>query len=146
MLAMVAGWEPGGPTPLAARSSDLIGTSRRAGVIVVVSDFLTPDWGGAGDRLTARREQLVAVGITSTADDAPDLAGEIALIDSESAERVDVDLSPRVLDELRSRRADRRHEIERRVARRGGRFTPVADDDDLLSSVLPALLGAGIVR
>lgn len=146
LLSQLAAWEPAGPTPLAELARHLMVVPRRAGLVVVVSDFLTPDWSAAIDQLTARREQLVAVGVRSLDDDRPDLAGEVQLVDVETGHRVDVDLSPKEIDAFAERRAKRRAALERHVARQGGRWVEVLADEPLVESVVPRLMRTGVAR
>ena len=142
----MAGWSAAGPTPLAQLARHLMVMPRRAGLLVVISDFLTPDWDAALDQLTARREQLVAIGVSATEDDHPDLAGEVQLVDVESGHRVDVDVTPQQVAAFTHRRLKRRAALERHVLRNDGRWVHVDADDDLLGTVIPALMGAGMAR
>lgn len=146
LLATIGGWSAVGPTALAARARQLLRTSRPSGIVVVVSDFLTSEWSGAIDLLGARREPLLAICVRSGADEAIDLAGEVQLVDVETGETVDVDLSPQAWRDLVERRAALRAAISRRVARTDGRYVEVRDDADLLRDVVPALLGTGALR
>ena len=146
MLAAMNGWVAEGPTPLRERARDLVRAPRRSGMIVVVSDFLTADWGEAVDLFGARREQVLAVCITSAADETIDLAGEVQLVDAETGELVDVDLSPKVWSELSAKRVALRRALASRVARIGGRFVEFPDTADLLGEVVPILLGTGVLR
>ena len=112
--------------------------------MIVVSDFLTDDWETAINRLTARGEPLLAICITSPDDNAPDVAGEVQLLDVETGQRVNVDLSPELVETFTARRVERRDRIRRRVQRRGGRFLEVPADAGLFTDVTPALLKSGV--
>lgn len=146
LMATMTGWTPTGPTPLAELARHLTVLPRRSGVVVVVSDFLTGDWTAAVDQFTARREQLVAVGVVAAEDDHPDLAGEVQLVDVETGHRVDVDASPKEVEAFRARRLARRVALERHVVRNGGRYIEVDATDALVETVLPRLMGSGIAR
>lgn len=146
LLRTMSQWSAAGPTPLAQLARHLMVMPRRAGLLVVISDFLTPDWDAALDQLTARREQLVAVGITANEDDHPDLAGEVQLVDVETGHRVDVDVTPQQVEAFTQRRLDRRVALERHVLRNDGRWVHIDADADLLGSVIPALMGTGVAR
>lgn len=146
LLATMSNWHPEGPTPLAELARHLTVLPRRSGLVVVVSDFLTADWSMAIDQFTARREQLVAIGITAEADDRPDLAGEVQLVDVESGHRVDVDASPREVAAFSERRRDRRAALGRHVVRNGGQYVEADAEDALVEQVLPRLMGSGVAR
>ena len=146
LLELVASWRPAGPTPLVEHARRLAASTRRAGLVVVVSDFLTPEALEGIDRLAARREQVVAVQVTSVADEDPDVLGEVQLLDVETGERVDVDLSPAVIDAFRSRRRAARRALADRLARHGGILVEVDASADLVGDVLPALVARGLLR
>ncbi|MGB6059616.1 MAG: hypothetical protein WBF71_15275, partial [Microthrixaceae bacterium] len=132
--------------PLLARSRELNASTRRPGLVVVVSDFLTPDALDAIDQLAARRSQLLAVLVASELDENPDLLGEVQLVDVESGERVDVDLSPELITQFRARRAASRRALEQRLARHGSRLVVSWATEDLLGEVVPKLSTAGLLR
>lgn len=133
-----------GPTPLADRANAILTRRPRRGLMVVISDFLTDEWELALGRLAARGEPVLAVCITDPADDAPDLAGEVQLLDIETAVRINVDASPEVVATFTERRAARRDALRRRVLRRGGRFIEIDAGADLFGEVTPALLKSGL--
>ncbi len=145
-LAHIDSWQAGGDTPLLARSRELNASTRRPGLVVVVSDFLTPDALDAIDQLAARRSQLLAVLVASEFDENPDLLGEVQLVDVESGERVDVDLSPELITQFRARRAASRRALEQRLARHGSRLVVSWATEDLLGEVVPKLSTAGLLR
>lgn len=146
LLANMSTWKPTGPTPLAELGRHLMVVPRRAGLMVVVSDFLTNDWSSAIDQFTARREQLVAIGVRAEEDDHPDLAGEIQLVDVETEHRVDVDVSPREVEAFTRRRTERRAALERHVLRNNGRWLEVDATEPLIETVVPRLMGIGVAR
>lgn len=145
-LGLVGSWEPGGPTPLVEQFRRLVSTTRRSGMVVVVSDFLTGESLDAVDRLAARREQVVAVQVVAGADEEPDVLGEVQLVDVESGERVDVDLTPEVVEAFRGRRDAARRALESRLARHGGMLVVVDAAADLMRDVMPHLVGRGVLR
>lgn len=145
-LAQVESWQAEGDTPLLQRTRELNATTRRPGLVVVVSDFLTPDALRAIDQLAARRSQILAVLVASEADENPDMLGEVQLVDVETADRVDVDLSPDLIARFRQRREDARRALGQRLARHGSRLVVTWDTEDLFSEVVPKLSSAGLIR
>lgn len=145
-LGLVGSWEAEGPTPMAEHARRLTASTRRAGMVVLVSDFLTPEGLDAIDRLAARREQVVAVQVRADVDEDPDVLGEVQLLDVETGERVDVDLSPAVLAQLADRRRRSRRALADRLARHGGMLVEIGADEDLLADVLPSLVARGALR
>lgn len=146
VLDLVSAWRPAGPTPLVERSRTLAAATRRSGMVVVVSDFLTAEGLDAVDQLAARREQVVAVQVVSRGDEEPEVLGEVQLVDIESGERVDVDLSPEVVDAFRGRRRAATSALSRRLAAHGGRLVVTDSRADLLADVVPSLVAEGVLR
>lgn len=145
-LAQLGSWRAEGPTPLLEHTQALNSTTRRAGLVIVVSDFLTTDALHAIDQLAARRSQVMAVLVAARSDEDPDTLGEVQLVDSETGARVDVDLSPDVIADFRVRRAALRQTLRDRLARHDARLLVTWSDEDLLTQVLPALTSAGLMR
>lgn len=146
LLSLVGSWRAHGPTPLVDQARRLTASTRRAGLVVVISDFLTPEALDGIDRLAARREQVVALQVTCAADEDPDVLGEVQLLDVETGDRVDVDLSPAVVEAFRARRRAARRALADRLARHGGVLVEVDAADDLLTGVLPSLVARGLLR
>lgn len=145
-LDVIAAWSAAGPTPLAEIARTLGATTRRSGMVVVVSDFLTPTALEAMDLFAMRREQVIAVQVVSTADEHPDALGEVQLVDAETGDRVDVDMSPEVVEAFAARRAAARRELEARMVRHGSRSVVVESASDLIATVVPALIERGVLR
>lgn len=144
LLATVESWRADGTSPLHDHARRLVSSTRRSGLIVVVSDFLTPEAAAAMDVLASRREQVVGLAVTS--DELADTMGEVRLVDAETGVRVDVDLSPRVLDEHREQRARSVTALRARLARHGGQLIEVSADADLIGDVVPRLVAHGVLR
>lgn len=146
VLELAGSWHAEGPTPLVEQARRLGATTRRAGLVVVVSDFLTPEALDGIDRLAARREQVVAVQVTCAEDEDPDVLGEVQLVDVESGERVEVDLNPSVIAAFRIRRRAASRALSTRLARHGGLLLQVDAAEDLVAEVLPRLVARGMLR
>lgn len=146
LLDLVGSWRPSGPTPLLERARSLSAATRRSGMVVVISDFLTPEGVDALDRLAARREQVVGVQVVSAEDEDPDPLGEVQLVDTETGSRVDVDMSPEVVEAFRRRRRAVSATLARRLAGHGGRLVVTDSSEDLLGQVVPSLVGEGVLR
>lgn len=145
-LDLVGSWRAEGPTPLVEHARRLSAATRRSGMVVVVSDFLSTESIDAVDRLAARREQVVAIQVVAASDEDPDVLGEVQLVDAETGDRVDVDLSPEVIAQFAARRAAARAALAARVTRHGGVAVTVDAAEDLTTQVVPRLVSAGVLR
>ncbi len=145
-LNHLAAWVAEGPTPFVDTAKRLTATTSRPGLVVVVSDFLSAESTAFIDRLAARRAQILAVLVASSEDEDPDVLGEVQLVDAETQHRVDVDLSPMVIEKFRERRARDRAVLAQRLARHGSRLVVSWTGDDLMTQVVPDLSNAGVLR
>lgn len=137
---------PGGSTPFAAAVADLLARPGPAGLTVVLSDLLTPDWDEGLRRLPARRGDLVVVHVLDRGDLDPDLVGDLELVDAESGDRVEVSISPEVAQryaELAHAWAD---EVAGRTRAVGGAYVRLFADEDLEAVLLTAWRDAGVLR
>lgn len=95
--------EPGHTTNARAAFTTFVARPRARGVAVVMSDFLDPAGFVAGlDVLRFYRHDVCAVHVLTREDVEPDLRGDLALVDLETAERRDVAITPAVLAAYRT--------------------------------------------
>lgn len=90
-------------TNLAQSIEKLSSMNLRPGLLVIVSDFFTPD-GLKAIRKSLRsvRHKLLFIQITRTTDAEPDLTGELQLQDCESGEVADIAITPHVLKKYKA--------------------------------------------
>lgn len=146
LLSQIGGWTAEGVTPLEDAVARFARSGTRRGLVVVVSDFLTDGWERSLDRLAARGDSLLTVAMTSAADDHPDLAGELQLVDVETGATVDVDATPELVARVAQRRRERRSALRQRTTRNGGRYVEIADDESVFGVALPRLLATEMFR
>ena len=111
------------------------------GLAIVVSDLMAPDGWDDGLRLLGGLgHQLVLVRVACAEDDAPDLRGEVELVDSESGQTVPLRMTPALLDAYR---AEIREHIARcrEACRRAGGRSVVADVSMTSDALVRVLLG-----
>ena len=64
----------------------------------------------------------------------------------DAGHRVDVDMSPEVVEAFRERRRTATAALSRRLAGHGGRLVVTDSSDDLLARVVPSLVAGGVLR
>jgi uncharacterized protein (DUF58 family) len=116
------------------------------GVCVVMSDFYDPNWSRGVRALLSRRFQVVLLQIMTPSEMAPNLVGDLRLVDAETGEAREVSVTPALLARYRAA-------VDLFCARIGEeankygmdyiRTTTEAPFDDLL---LKTLRGAGLLR
>jgi uncharacterized protein (DUF58 family) len=90
--------QPEGKTDLAESIKAFCARRKQKGVAVVVSDFLDPSGHEAGlNALRYFQHDVFLVHVTSKNDADPAVAGDIRMVDSESGEARDVELTPTLL-------------------------------------------------
>lgn len=97
------GLEASGAGSLARAAADVIGRQRSAGMTVLCSDLLEPNWDAAINRLPARGAELVVVHVLGAGELDPPQLGDVDLVDSETGERVAMSLTPGTMSAYRVR-------------------------------------------
>lgn len=111
------------------------------GLVIVISDLMAPDGWTDGLRLLGGLgHQLVLVRVACGDDDAPDLRGEVELIDSESGQAVPLRMTPALLAAYRAEVSEHVERCRDACRRAGGR-TVVADVSMTSEALVRALLG-----
>lgn len=96
---------------------------RAPGLVIVVSDLMTPDGWEEGFRLLGSLgHQLVVVRVGCNEDDRPDLRGEIELVDAETGDRLRVRMSGALLRSYRETVGAHLARCRKAVVGAGGRM------------------------
>lgn len=140
------GIEAAGATTFTAAVDRVLAHPGPPGLTVVLSDLLTGEWEIGIKRLPARRGELSVVHVLDPSDLAPDLSGDLELVDRETGARVDVSLSTDVLADYRELAARWVADVAARVAVTGGSYLRVLTTDDLERVLLGRAREAGVLR
>jgi uncharacterized protein (DUF58 family) len=145
-FAHLTGLEAGGETAFAAAAAHLLARPGPAGLTVVVSDLLTPEWEAAISRLPSRGTELVVVHVLAPEEVCPELVGDQELVDRETGARVPVSLAPDML--RRYTRAVERWQglVSARCRQVGASYLSLLTSDDLETTVLGGWRRAGVLR
>lgn len=137
--------EPGGVTEFAGAVTDLLARRTTPGLTVVISDLLTEEWATAIRRLPARGDQAAVVHIVDPSDHAPEVGGDIDVVDRETGATVAVSASPADLRALQDRVAAWQDEVADRCRTTGVAYTRVTVGDDLERALFGSWRTAGLV-
>jgi len=121
-------------------------TSRAGGLVVLVSDLLSPSWEKALARLAGRSGEVVVLHTLSPQELRPTLGGDVRLIDRESGAAVSVTLNNDAIRLYGQRLAEWRRTVESFCARHGVGYVPIDTDTPLESLVFDTLRRRGVVR
>jgi uncharacterized protein (DUF58 family) len=138
--------EAAGDTPFAAAVSSLLARPGPAGLTVVISDLLTPDWEAALGRLPSRGGDVVVVHVLAPEELRPSLVGDLELVDRESGSRVAVSLATETVEQY-GRVVDAWLErVTARCRQVGAGYVRLLTSDDLEAALLGAWRTAGVLR
>jgi uncharacterized protein (DUF58 family) len=138
--------EAGGDTPFATAVSSLLARPGPAGLTVVISDLLTPEWEAALGRLPSRGGDVVVVQVLDPEELKPSMAGDLELVDRESGGRVAVSLAPEVVEQYERLAKAWVDRVAARCRQVGAGYVRLLTTDDLESSLLGAWRTAGVLR
>ena len=138
--------EATGDTPFAAAVSSLLARPGPAGLTVVVSDLLTPEWEAALGRLPSRGGDVVVVHVLDPEELRPSLAGDVELVDRESGTRVAVSLAPETVERYQRLADAWLARVQARCRQVGAGYVRLLTSDDLEARLLGAWRTAGVLR
>jgi uncharacterized protein (DUF58 family) len=121
-------------------------TNRGGGLVVLLSDLLSPTWEKALSRLAARPGEVVVLHVLSPQELRPTLGGDVRLIDRESGAAVSVTLNNDAIRMYGQRLADWRRTIESFCARHGMGYVPIDTASPVETLVFDTLRRRGVVR
>jgi uncharacterized protein (DUF58 family) len=121
-------------------------SNRGGGLVVLLSDLLSPTWEKALARLSGRPSEVVVMHTLSPEELRPTLGGDVRLIDRESGAAVSVTLNNDAIRLYGQRLAEWRRSIESFCARHGMAYVPVDTAVPMESLVFDVLRRRGVVR
>ena len=121
-------------------------TNRASGLVVLLSDLLSPTWEKALSRLAARSGEAVVLHVLSPQELRPTLGGDVRLIDRESGGAVSVTLNNDAIRLYAQRLDDWRRTIESFCARHGMGYVPVDTVVPIETLIFETLRRRGVVR
>lgn len=124
----------------------LLGRPGPAGLTVLVSDLLTPQWETGITRLPARRGDLVVVHVLAADTLTPPLSGDLELVDAETGQSVAVSMSPSTRRDYETLAHAWADDVARRCRSVGAAYVRVLDTDDVEALLLRAWREAGVLR
>jgi uncharacterized protein (DUF58 family) len=121
-------------------------TSRAGGLVVLISDLLSPTWERALSRLAGRSGDAVVLHTLAPQELRPTLGGDVRLIDRESGAAVSVTLNNDAIRLYEQRLEEWRRTVESFCARHGVGYVPIDTGTPLETLVFDILRRRGIVR
>src|SRR5918994_45731 len=138
--------EPSGETRFITAARELLSRPGPAGLTVLVSDLLTPQWSAGISRLPARGGDLAVVHVLAADELRPEVVGDLELVDRETGERVAVSLSNDALRAYERVALAWADDVAHRCRQVGAAYVRVLDDEPLEPLLLGAWRSAGVLR
>lgn len=145
LLAHLDALEADGDTRFAHAVADLLSRPGPAGLTVVLSDLLTPEWADGLTRLPARGGDVTVVHVLARDELQPGLAGDLDLVDAESGEIVAVSLAPEQLAAYEAAATAWVADVADRAHHGGARYARVLADEPIEPLLLGAWREAGVL-
>ena len=137
----------GGDSPLEAAVDSVLRTHRGRGVVVLLSDFLTPgDVNPALNSLYSAGLEIHAVQILSEQELHPDLTGDIRLFDSETGETLDISGAAELFGIYQDHLVWQEQQLTADCQKRSGRFLRVSTGMPLESILFDTFRRKGWIR
>ncbi len=156
MLNFVEEFKPGqagtpvvfGAQPNPPDLDQALGTfsSRAGGLVVLISDLLSPTWERALSRLAGRSGEAVILHTLAPQELRPTLGGDVRLIDRESGAAVSVTLNNDAIRLYGQRLQEWRRTVESFCARHGMGYVPIDTATPLETLMFDVLRRRGVVR
>ena len=121
-------------------------TSRAGGLVILISDLLSPTWEKALSRLGARPGDVVVLHTLCPQELRPALGGDVRLIDRESGAAVSMTLNNDAIRLYAQRLDDWRHTLESFCARHGMGYVPIDTTTPIETLLFDTLRRRGVVR
>ena len=112
--------EPGGGSQLQAAVGRFMASSRKTGLVCVISDFLMPEGIETIAPLAGSGHQVELIQVLAPEEANPSLAGDVALVDAETGEAVEVSMGLSVMRRYHERLAALQAELRAFALRSGG--------------------------
>lgn len=147
LLNFIERLQPGGQTNLNSALTTYANRTKRAGLVILISDLLTPD--GFQDGMAAlqgRGHEVLLIHVLSHDEVEPDLTGDLRLIDVETGFGQDVTVDSSMRDLYTRRLLAWRDDINSYCTRRGIHYATVETSTPWEEVILYELRRMGVVR
>ncbi|HEY3062292.1 MAG TPA: DUF58 domain-containing protein [Chloroflexota bacterium] len=139
---LVAGYN----APLDVEQSLASFTSRSAGLVILLSDLLSPSWERALAKLAGRSGEVAVLHTLSPQELRPALGGDVRLIDRETGAAVSVTLNNDAIRLYGQRLDEWRGNVESFCSRHGMCYVPIDTSQPIETVVFDLLRRRGLVR
>jgi len=117
-----------------------MGMSTGRGISVIISDFFSEDgWEEAVKRLQFQKQEVLLIWVLSPEEEKPTQRGAVQLVDRETGETLDVEITQGVLAAYEKAREAYEAELRNFCKKRGVGFVKLSDNTPLLQGMYDIL-------
>ncbi|MCB1217338.1 DUF58 domain-containing protein [bacterium] len=138
--------EAGGGSSLKGAAARFAAHTRKSGMVVVISDFLTDEGIETVAPLLGSGHQIELMQVLSPEEANPQLTGDLQLVDRETGERMDVSMGVNVLKRYHERLSALQAELKKFALRSGGDFFPCVTSTPVTELIMGAMRSGKLIR
>jgi uncharacterized protein (DUF58 family) len=146
LFEFLGSMKPGGQLSLAERLSAYAASVHQPGPLVLLTDLYDPDWRRAIGSLLARRFEVSLIQILSPQEKAPEVEGDVALLDSETRHKLEVTVDYPLLQRYGMNLTAWQDEIRSYCQARQVNYIPVGSSVPFETLMLAVLRQRGLLR
>lgn len=146
LFAFLSELPAGSTTGIASSLHSYAAAAPRPGPLLLISDLLDPGWQEGLHSLLMRPFEVTVLHLLSPDEVAPDLSGDLRLVDVETAGPCEVTADPLTLRRYRQGVAAWREELRQQCGRWGFAYVPLESDVPLETLIWAVLRKKGVLR
>jgi len=147
VLRLLSDTQPGGLTSLNEALSEFVARTKESGLVILLTDFLSPDGYEEGiSRLLHRGDEVIAIQILDPEEIRPTAAGPSQLLDVETNRDLKLTIGPQTLDAYVERFARHRQRLRSFLTERGIPYVLASTDMPVERLIHERLRAGGVLR
>ncbi len=140
VVQFLDGLESRGKTRLTKAVSESLGMNAGRGISVIISDFFSEDgWEEAVKRLQYQKQEVLLIWVLSPEEEKPSQRGAVQLIDRETGQTLDVEITQGVLAAYEKARDGYEAQLRNFCKKRGVGFVKLSEKTPLLKGIYEVL-------
>lgn len=122
-------------------------TTGKSGISIIISDFLFTDGYEKGiNFIQAANQEIILVHLLYSEERSPNFEGDIRLIDSETNDKIEITLTPKLLEQYQLSIKDFTENISKYAFKRGIAYLLVDSETEIEQIMFNVFKGSGLIR
>jgi uncharacterized protein (DUF58 family) len=145
LLAFLEGLEPEGTTNLPGTCRQIVSEKSASGLVIIISDLFGNDVDKSLSLIGDRKREVRVIHLLSPQETEPDILGDLRLVDSETGEKREASITPRLLNKYRENLSAWKENLKRSCNKRGMDYIAVETSTPLEELLLKTLRQRGVL-